>query len=341
MPADFDSGAFLRQPAWHRLGNVVEEWPGTWEKARKLAGIEWEVEEIPLAIPYGGDIETFKTHWAPLPGYTMLRRSDVKLTRTSQIGDQEANPTAMLGVQPSSYHVIKNAEFGEVIEYVIGKVGDDWQYETLISLGGGRQIIAVLRARNPLRIGPDPSKTYPMICFMSRHDGQGGLKGIPTNIRVVCANTRNAAENQAKRDGVGFTIRHTSTWRERMGKAAQVIQDANRESKAWEAVANSIGRKRMVAPQLDRLLGSMFRTDSSMTDHEVATVVERRDAVRTILKSPTCEGISHTLLGFVQAVDEYADHVRPARNDETRTTRSLLRAEPLKSQALALVRAIG
>lgn len=341
MPADFDSGAFLIEPAWHRLGNVVDEWPGSWDKARELAGIEWEVEEIPLAIPYPGNIETYRTRYAALPNYTLLRRSDHALTRTSASGDEEANLVAVLGVQPSSYHVIKNAEFGEVIEYVIGKVGDDWRYETLISLAGGRQIIAVLRAREPLRIGPDPSKTYPMICFMSRHDGQGGLKGIPTNIRVVCSNTRNAAENQAKRDGVGFTIRHTSTWRERLDKAAEVIQSANRESKAWEAVANTLGRRHLGSQQTGRMLESLFRTHSAMTDREVATVAQRREAVRDILRSPTCEGIGNTMLGFIQAVDEWADHVRPAHNDETRTSRSLLRAEPIKAQALALVRSMS
>jgi phage/plasmid-like protein (TIGR03299 family) len=339
MPHEFESGIFYRQPAWHRLGKVMQEWPGSWEAARAAAGLEWDVEVIPLAVPYyGGDLVIPGPKYAHLNGYQLLKRSDKELTRESSIGDIEANPEAVLGVQPSSYHVILNRQFGEVIEYVLGEVGEDWAYETLISLSGGRSIVAVLRARQPLSIGPDPSKTFNYIAFMSRHDGQGGLKGIPTNLRVACANMRKAAENQAKRDGVGFTIRHTSSWKEQIEKAGQVIQAAVKDGNAWATLATKLGGVKLVPAQRDRTLKNLFPISDAMTDKQVKGAEESRDAVRGILESKTCEGIERSWLGMVNAVDEWCDHVRPARSDETRTSRSLLRSEPMKAKVLAMAR---
>ena len=34
----FDSGFFVREPAWHGLGAVLPDWPGTFEEARELSG---------------------------------------------------------------------------------------------------------------------------------------------------------------------------------------------------------------------------------------------------------------------------------------------------------------
>jgi phage/plasmid-like protein (TIGR03299 family) len=335
MGHGFDSGMYLRQPAWHRLGTVVEEWPGSWAEARKVAGLEWEVEVAPIAVPY-----TTAPAYAPLTGYNLLRRSDKPMTIEGPLGEGDiiANPEAVLAVQPTSYHIIRNAQFGEILETILGRIGDDWAYECLFALYGGRQIVAVLRARNPLQIGPDPSKNFSYICFVSRHDGQGGLKGIPTNLRVVCANMRHMAETQAKRDGVGFTIRHTANWQEQIEKAAAVVQSAVRDGKAWAELATRMGRTTLYPSQLTSALNSLFKTDSSMTERQERGQIRRREQIRQILRSPTCEGIDKSWYGLVQAVDEWCDHEQPARSDETRTQRTLLRPEPLKAKVAMLAR---
>ena len=45
MPDYFESGMFLIQPAWHRKGNVVEDWPGDWETTRKGAFTQEQLDE--------------------------------------------------------------------------------------------------------------------------------------------------------------------------------------------------------------------------------------------------------------------------------------------------------
>lgn len=332
MGHEFESGAFLRTPAWHRLGNVLEEWPGSQQLARKAGGLEWDVDIVPIGTyavtPQG-------LRFPAILGWQGLVRNDMPLMIEGDTGS-EVNPAALLSIQPSTYKVIRNGEFMDVVEYVVGSVGDDWQYETLINLYGGRVIVALLKARTPLAIGGDPSKTYTYLDFTSRHDGQGGLRIFPSNVRVVCANTHNAAEHQAKSDGVGFTIRHTANWEERTKLAAQAIQSAVKDSKAWEKLANKLVSKKLVPAQLDRMLLQLFKTDSAMVPQTVKRLETSRVQFRELLASPTCEHISETMYGFVQAADEWVDHVKPAHSDETRFARSIFRVDTVKNKALQL-----
>ena len=42
MPANIESMFSVRQMPWHREGTVLPDYPGSWEEARKLAGLDWE-----------------------------------------------------------------------------------------------------------------------------------------------------------------------------------------------------------------------------------------------------------------------------------------------------------
>ena len=337
MSHEFESGVFYREAAWHQLGTVVDEWPGSWDEARKIAGLTWEVEAAPLTMPI---VVPEGIRYSHVNGWQGIIRNDKPLYREMPTSmGYEINPDALLSIQKSSYQIIRNEQFGKVIEHVVGDVGEHWQYETLISLSGGRNIVCLLKARVPLNIGPDPSKTYTFLAFTSRHDGQGGLRCIPTQVRVVCRNTHNAAEMLAHKDRVGFTIRHTANWEQQLNQVANVIQAAVKEGRAWEELASKLGMRRLIPAQRDRMLSTLFKTDSSMTPLQERNVLARRGSVIEILGSKTCEGIEGTMLGFVQAVDEYADHVMPARSTETAAIRTLLTVQPLKARALALARA--
>ena len=340
MSHEFESGMFYREAAWHKLGVVVDEWPGSWAEARKVAGLEWDVEAAPLQMAvYSGDRSNYTV--GHVAGWNAIVRDDKKLIVPSSVGGYETSGEALLSIQPSTYKIITNAAFGELIEYIVGEVGDGWQYETLISLAGGRHIVALLRSRTPLNISGDPSQNYTYLCMTSRHDGQGGLRGIPTNVRVVCRNTHHMAEAAAKAAGVGFTIRHTANWEERTKAAATAIQGALRDGEAWEKLATELIGIKLEPWMLDKSLERLFVERSDMSDRQLETVEKRRDQVREILQSPTCEHIAGTAYGLVQAVDEWCDHVRPAHNNETRTTRALLQAQPLKTKAVAVARSLA
>lgn len=333
-PAYFESGILLREPAWHGLGEIVDEWPGSWAEARKLA-LPWEVEVQPLEVPaiVGGHLQRYG-----VPGYQLLVRDDKPLVDpNSEMA--LVNPEAILSVQPTTYQVIHNWQFGNVIESVVGSIGDDFAWETLLCLVGGRLVVALLRAREPLHIAADPSLNHIYLSFTTRHDGMGGLAVTPTNVRKVCWNTHNLAEGIAKREKVGWTVRHTDTWEDRIDEIRGYVAQSVGAGKAWAELADKLAGKKLIPATLDRLLVQTFKTDSAMVEKTVERIKREREQVRMILASPTCDGIAETMYGFVQAVDQWVDHVQPARSDETRFTRSWTRVPEHKHRALQLAMA--
>ena len=94
--------------------------------------------------------------------------------------------------------------------------------------------------------------------------------------------------------------------------------------------------------QTERFITAFFPAPpAGMASNRVlANLDESRRRYREILASPTVAGagIAGTAYGLVQAAGEYADHVRGSRSWETRVKRSLLSPEPLKAQALRMVR---
>jgi hypothetical protein len=54
MAHAFDSGLFVKESAWHGLGNVVETAPQSTAEALRLAGMDWQVKEQPL-VTFGAE----------------------------------------------------------------------------------------------------------------------------------------------------------------------------------------------------------------------------------------------------------------------------------------------
>jgi phage/plasmid-like protein (TIGR03299 family) len=332
MPAYFDEGQgfFVRQPSWHRLEQkVLEEWPGTWEEARVQANLLWEPEARPLyskeIVAGVGDDGVLMTRYTEVKDYIQIVRSDTD---------------ARLTVQSSAYRVINNTELGRVIETVLG-VGSTvapLKYEGVFTLHGGKLVIALLRNEEPRRVVGDFSETLPFTAVCSRHDGNGGLKIIKTNTRVVCANTWGMAEHSGKDGKTSFTVRHTANWDERVAEirdALLLAEDANEE---YYRVAADLQAKRINGGHRERFLEKFMPIGSDMGDKQKANRYNEREQVRIILASPTCEGIDKTAYGLLQAAGEWCDHYRKFRSQDTYVTRQLVTSEPLKARAFRLTK---
>lgn len=47
MPANVESMFSVRQMPWHREGTILTDYPGDWNEARKLAGLDWNPSPLP------------------------------------------------------------------------------------------------------------------------------------------------------------------------------------------------------------------------------------------------------------------------------------------------------
>jgi phage/plasmid-like protein (TIGR03299 family) len=211
------------------------------------------------------------------------------------------------------------------------------KFETLISLHGGKQIIATIYLDEPISLPGDPSVTYPYMAFVSRHDGLGGMKLGPTAVRVVCANTQAIAEREMDKHGFVFTIRHTNNWADRIEQARIAVASNIGAFKDWEVMATNFAKYPVFMTEVEDFLDKWLPFSTNMTDLQRRNMSNRRSQFIELYTGPTCEGITGTKWGILQAAIEMVDHFQPAHNLDTRVGRTLTRVDPTKALALNIV----
>lgn len=322
-------GFFVREPSWHKLEKaILQDWPGNWPDAWEAHGSPWEPEIEPVyqQISMGHSQETGKELFIPkvIEGWQRIYRDDNHNT---------------LSIQETSYRVIKNSEFGGLIETVMGlEMDDEIKFEAVFELYGGRMVVAVLYFDRPVQVPGDPSQTVRYLVFSTRHDGQGGWRIMLTNVRVVCANTLGMAENGAKEGQTQFTIRHTKNWDEKTAEVRGKLILALKGADEYLRLGEKLMIHKITPAKLDRYLEKLLITDSAMSDRIIQNRESERLQIRTLLNGPTCAGIKDTAWGLLQATTEWSDHYRRANTQSGYVNRQLFTREPTKARALSLVR---
>lgn len=317
---EYETGWVAHTAAWHRLADIKGERPKTWDEAR--AGyLDWEPEVRPI---YTEILGYWPKVYNQIPGWNQIVRSDT--------GDT-------LSIQEDSYAVISNREFGNIIEYIMsvdvpGMPG--FEYETLSVLRKGRIIAVSLFMKEPFYVPGDPSATYGFFNCWTRHDGMGGMKGGPGTFRVVCANTMRSSEAAMDRNGFVFNIRHTANWADRLNDAKHAILASIGGIDAQKALAESMIRTRVDRSEVQGFVDKWLAVPEDASDTIKRNVQAKRDAFWLAYNSETCEGITGTAYGVLEAAVEACDHYFPARNMETRTARIMLGEHPHKAKAIAL-----
>jgi phage/plasmid-like protein (TIGR03299 family) len=315
------TGMFVREPSWHRLERaVLPEHVHTWQEAREAAAMTWEVTTSDVWLPTGGQQPRVA------PGYQAIYRND------------KPDTSGLLAIQPKTYALITMEDTGEVIETMLNH--EDISYEALFSLFGGRQVWSVLYFDEPLRIPADPSETYTYMGVCNRFDGQGGVRALPTNVRLQCANTVNHAEMTDGRR-VGVTLRHTKNWAQRVQEVSEAIADARRTGQEWAELAMRLASVTVTTRQRDRFVTTFLPKREDMTARQESNIDRQRGALYEIMASSTCEHIIGTAYGLAQAGMEFSDHGRRVLTTTGYIGRQLGGREGLKARSIRTAKQVA
>lgn len=332
MAHNFDSGFFVRQPAWHGLGTVLEEAPASWDDARKASGLDWDPIQQPVyakRLQMNADTNEPEEIYVPADGWNEIVRSDTY---------------DRLAISMDSLALITNTDMGHIADAILAE--DKYTINTMGSLAGGQRVWALFELGDPIEINGDPSATRRYMALMNSHDGHGSCRAIATNVRIVCQNTWHAAEVHAEADEAVYTFRHTKNWKSRVdqiaAEARQAIAGAQRQIELYRETA-----EHMILAKVTKAQERKFLTDfiyPSANDHELSKIAATnvrvaREKLTEVYKSVTCEGIRGTAYGLMQAGGEYADHIRPFRNVDSYAGRSLEKTQELKKRAKNLAMA--
>lgn len=325
----FDTGFCVRERSWHGKEVLLDQHPENWDEARLAAGLLWE----PVAQPiYRRIIAADGTESYEAISHKLIVRDDNE---------------AELGVVSGTHELITHAEMGGIVEDFLQQ--PNVKVDTLLSMKGGRQVAATILLDEPYQITGDvdgfgdPVLTLPYFVLLNSHDGTGACKGLYTQVRVVCANTYQAADMDGDRHGAQFSLRHTTGVKARLEDARKIVENARGEAARWKAVAEQLVALTVTDEQQMQFLNEFIpEPPAGITSDRVrANIAQDRTRFLHLLnESATNCNMAHTGLGLVNAAVEYLDHVRGFRNSDTYLGRQILAAEPLKAKAVRLVREI-
>ena len=298
----FESGFTVRQPAWHGLGNVLDENPTTWDDARLAAGLMWE----PKAIPVYQRTTITADEWAGLPAGAVTievlpdGRRDCMVPVDGFQGVARDDNGKVLGVPTDSYSVIGNGEMGSILELAIEQSGRSVKFETAGSLKGGRHVYALARLDEPFTVPGDDTETFPYFAFLNSHDGGGACKVMMTTVRVVCWNTFSAADAAGERDRHQVSIRHMGNTAERVEAAKRVLAGVREAAAEWRVLATELIDTPITSHVVDMFLERFIPTPENATERLIAARDERRAIVRNLYElSPSTDGGRGTAYGLV------------------------------------------
>lgn len=197
----------VRETPWHKLGRVIQDAP-TIEAGITLAGLDWQVETIPLFTADGREV----THKAT----------------------QRTTDRSILGVVGPKYQPLQNRDAFEWFQPFLD--AGQAQLTTAGSLDSGRKVWVMAEIGNPIGI-VDGDDVRRFILLSNSHDGSAAVRVGFTPIRVVCANT--LAMAHGNRGSQLLRLRHTSGLKEIMKEVRDIMDLANSE---FEATAKQYRR---------------------------------------------------------------------------------------------------
>lgn len=320
----FDTGFCVRERSWHGKETLLAEAPDSWDDARMAAGLMWEPRLVPLY--YRNDQGEF------------VEDANARRVERDDSG-------AGLGTVSGTFQLITHAEMGAIMEPVLAQ--DGCKLDTMGSVKEGRSVYATVLLDEPYTINGDvdgfgdPVVTLPYFAIINSHDGTGACKGLYTQVRVVCANTVQAATMDGDRTGAQFTLRHTSGVKVRLNEARDVVDGCRVEAARWRTTAEALAQIAVTPEQQVQYLSEFIPMPPAgvVSDRVRANIDQDRARFLHVLResATNCE-MQGNALGLINASVEFLDHLRGFRNRDTLVGRQLLNTEPLKAKAIKLVR---
>lgn len=184
-----DSAVYFKNPAWHGLGNVIEDPIDIWD-AMFQAGLNWTVTKHE-GISVGNDIYS--------PNYHAIVRNDTM---------------DILGIVSEHYKIIQNEDIFRLAQCF----GSDAKVESAGSIQDGRKLYLLLRGTPFDAMQGDIVERY--MALLWGHDGTLSAHMFPTSVRVVCKNTMDMALGQADRKVI---IKHSGDMESKLDFAREAI----------------------------------------------------------------------------------------------------------------------
>jgi phage/plasmid-like protein (TIGR03299 family) len=240
---DYSKGkaAFIsyQAPAWHGLGKVFNQEISI-EQALKESGLDFHVDKLPNIHRLGNGTEVVSDS----SFFTV--RTDVQKVLGTRLGPD--------------YTVYQNIEALDIVDELLKT--KKIIIETVGAIDEGKKVFTCLKLTNSIAVdGTDEIFQY--VLLTNSHDGSLAITAMPTNVRVVCANTLSAALAGAKG---AHKIRHTKNAADRVKEAFTIMGLLEDNSKANAAAYNAMKYNGITKQEFFDYIGNIFITSEEINN---------------------------------------------------------------------------
>lgn len=281
---------FVKEPAWHGLGRVLENAP-TMEEGIVAAGLDWTVSLRDVGLNVNGAFTASTEHKA------VVRDTD----------------NSLLGVVKSRFIPQQNLEVFRFFQPFLetGRLS----LESAGSLFNGKRVWVLAKVLDGSYDVGDNDIVNRYVLFSHAHDGSLGLSARLTDVRVVCNNTLRSALDGGD---VLFKAKHTKNASLSMLNAQAKLAKALTEANVLARMFQEAKAKRVTDAQRDGFLKAVLDTDKDKG--RVLDVLKTLSVAGTGIQETGSQG---TAWAAYNAVTEYFTH-RSARTKDAAMNSNLL-----------------
>ncbi len=287
MPHEIETLFYAGETPWHGLGKKVAGLQ-TAEEAIKAAGLDWDVELVPIWTRNG--------KFEQVPDRLAVRRIEDK---------------KVYGLVTPKYTPIQNAQAFQFFDSVVGE--KKAIYETAGSLREGQRVWIMANLKGTVNVKGDEIKRY--LILMNSHDGSLALQMFFSPVRVVCMNTLRMALAQAQES---FYSKHTLNIMDRVRSAQEVLGLSTRFYHDFMADARHLATLALPAPKQTLMLKAAFDQPASIKMEDVYNPIRvQMDKVKELIEVDRKEfpkELHGTAYEGYNAVVKFTDYYRPYKS---------------------------
>jgi phage/plasmid-like protein (TIGR03299 family) len=278
------------EPAWHRLGTVLEN-PATAEEAFEAAGLNFTVEKRKIFTSDGMEV----------PNRFATVRTDTNVP---------------LGVVADRYTIVQNRDALKFFDEIVER--GEAIYHSAGALGRGERVWLMARLPEYIRImGEDVAEVY--VTMLLGHDAKEAVKAFIHANRIVCNNTLQVALATAKKS---VSWHHCSGVIDNLKSGAEALGITNQYRKDLESIFNQLASEKVNDGYTDAFVNALF----PIPTEEVLDTMKHTPVnigYREIVKQSIESGVGQDMVttkgtkwGLYNGVTYWLDHMRNYRGEK-------------------------
>lgn len=288
-----------RRPAEHVLGTDIRS-ARSLDEALQIAGLDWGITTVGergegISVGLGDDERSVF-----MPGQKLVMRDDAPIA-LSMVSDGYSPMTNRVAFAAAD----KARDLGAV-------------FTAAGSRDHGRSVFMTMNIPEAtVKIGGKDAVEFDVV-FRTSHDGRGAIQGALRGRRLACMN----GQKSHLRAGSRWSVRHSESAEARLELATQTIRGALQYAKEFAALGEHLIHTPMTRDQFVQYIDRIYPRPDTTSESRLDKWKRQRDDLMGLFSTSQLQADARgTAWAAVQAVNEYDQWFRTARNDETRARR--------------------